>query len=252
MEYAKVLTDMVVVKYAEELALDQENVSRLADSIEELGLLNPITVVKDPDNYLGQSYTMVAGRHRLAAVQKLGWDEVDAIILDCEPTDTRTRRLAEIAENLHRKELTKLERSKLVAEWVELVGGEKPVQVAQVSGGRGIEGGDSKAARDLGLSRYEVLRSKKVAGLTDEAVEAAKELGLDDNQTALLKAAREKTAEAQVAALEGHVVKSDREKAPETPRPCGPFAVIARQLRQMRREELLRLKQEIENILKGE
>ena len=112
-----------------------------------------------------------------------------------------TRRLAEIAENLHRKELTRLERSKLVAEWVELVGGEKPVQVAQVSGGRGIEGGDSKAARDLGLSRYDVRRSKKVAGLTDEAVEAAKELGLDDNMAAIgreIAAEVEKIFEAKI------------------------------------------------------
>jgi len=65
-----------------------------------------------------------------------------------------------------------LERSKLVAEWVELVD-EKPRQVDAVSkGGRGKEGGTRKAARDLGLSDADVRRSKKIANLSPEAQQA--------------------------------------------------------------------------------
>ena len=74
---------------------------------------------------------------------------------------------------LHRNDLTALERSKLVAEWVELVD-EKPRQVDAVSkGGRGKEGGTRKAARDLGLSDADVRRSKKIANLSPEAQQAA-------------------------------------------------------------------------------
>ena len=66
-------------------------------------------------------------------------------------------------KNLARAELTALERDEHVAEWIRLAekkAGEKPAQVAQVSkGGRGNEGGLSKAARDLGIDRDEGRRA---------------------------------------------------------------------------------------------
>ena len=46
-----------------------------------------------------------------------------------------------------------------------------------------------KAARELGMSEIDVRRSLKVASLTPEAKEAAQQLGLDDNRSAMLKAA---------------------------------------------------------------
>lgn len=84
----------------------------------------------------------------------------------------RACRLWEISENLHRAELTALERSKLVAEWVELTG-EKVGQVAQVSGGRGNKEGVSEASRQLGVERTDVRRALKVASLSPEAQEVA-------------------------------------------------------------------------------
>lgn len=92
-------------------------------------------------------------------------------------------RLIEISENLHRAELTALERAKLVAEWVELTE-EKVGQVAQVYGGRGNKEGISEASRQLGVERTEVRRALKVASLSPEAQDAAREVGLDDNRSA--------------------------------------------------------------------
>ena len=43
-------------------------------------------------------------------------------VLDYGQNDYRNHRLVEIAENLHRAELTALERDKLVEEWCELSG----------------------------------------------------------------------------------------------------------------------------------
>ncbi len=66
-------------------------------------------------------------------------------------------RLWEIAENLHRADLTILERSTQETRWIELIEreqaaerGEKPGQFDHVSakGGRGIEGGLSAAVRE--------------------------------------------------------------------------------------------------------
>jgi hypothetical protein len=94
---------------------------------------------------------------------------------------------------LHRAELTTLERSSQVAEWVTLSEGKtggKPVQPEQVSkGGRGNKGGVAAASRELGVDRSEVNRSIKIADISDEAKEAATAAGLANNQTALLKVA---------------------------------------------------------------
>ncbi len=75
--------------------------SRLGASIDTVGLLNPIVVT--------ESGKLVAGRHRLEAVRRLGWAEIPAIIV--EDDDLRNR-LAEIDENLMREELTVSERGR--------------------------------------------------------------------------------------------------------------------------------------------
>ena len=83
---------------------------------------------------------VMAGRHRIAAARKLGWEEIEAREFD---GDKDHARLWEIAENLHRADLTALERSEMIAEWVRLTGrGVPPTrrklpQVGDVSGGRG-------------------------------------------------------------------------------------------------------------------
>ena len=68
-----------------------------------------------------------------------------------------------------------------VAEWCRLVGKEdKIAQVAQfskVGAGRGNKGGESEAARQLGLSQPDVHRASKVASITPEAQQAAHEVG---------------------------------------------------------------------------
>ena len=107
----------------------------------------------------------------------------------------RGYRLIEISENLHRAELTALERDKLVAEWCELTG-EDLNQPESVSGGRGHKSGQREVSRQLGLSQPDVHRALKVASLSPEAQDAAREVGLDDNRSALLEARKQTTAEA--------------------------------------------------------
>ncbi|HEX3862536.1 MAG TPA: hypothetical protein VHY35_12655 [Stellaceae bacterium] len=101
----------------------------------------------------------------------------------------------EIAENLHRAELTVLERSEHVAEWVRLAD-DKLAQVAPVSpkGGRGKEGGINAAARELGIERTDAQRATKIDDLDESAKAEAKALKLDDNQSALLAAAKAPTS----------------------------------------------------------
>ena len=79
----------------------------------------------------------------------------------------------------------------------------KPRQLDAVSvGGRGKKGGIREAARQLGLSEADVRRAIKVASLSPEAQQAAHEVVLADNRSALLRAADETTPEDQIRVLE--------------------------------------------------
>lgn len=90
--------------------LKPEAVKALADSIEEIGLINPITL--KPDG------TINTGRHRLEACKLLGWDEIPFRYADTN--DGRLLELAEIDENLIRNELTVLERADHLARRKEI------------------------------------------------------------------------------------------------------------------------------------
>ena len=175
-------------------ALKAEAVTQLANSMRDIGLRTPITVYQDKEK---NQPVLVAGWHRLEAAKQLGWDTIDALFDTGTPDE---RRMWEIAENLHRAELTALERDEQVAEWIRLAeqraadikasaDDNKLSQVATVSkGGRGNEGGVRAAARELGIDKDDAHRALKVAGLSKEAKQTARETGLANNRTVLLKA----------------------------------------------------------------
>lgn len=75
----------------------------LAKSIEALGLIEPLTVKRG-----GGKYRVIAGRRRLEAVKKLGWQTVPAVIL---PEDTPEGTVEEIAlaENINRLDMHPLD-----------------------------------------------------------------------------------------------------------------------------------------------
>ena len=82
---------------------DQDAVQDLANSITELGLINPITVDQD--------YTLIAGLHRLEAAKQLGWREIECNVTSL---DGLLAELAEIDENVVRKGLSAIEYNDLL------------------------------------------------------------------------------------------------------------------------------------------
>ena len=89
-----------------------EAVDRLAASIKELGLIQPVTVRPRAVMAGGLSeagFQIIAGHHRVAACRALGWTEIDAIVIDS--AESLTDELIEIDENLCRSELTASQRS---------------------------------------------------------------------------------------------------------------------------------------------
>lgn len=186
-------------------------VQDLVGSIKAVGLLTPVSVrfVESED---GLTRTvLVCGMHRLEAVKQLGWHTVPAVVLPQE-TDGEAR-MAEIAENLHRAELTVLERAEHIAEWIRLTEERDAAQVAPHQPRKAGQqpGGINAATRELGIERTQAQRAVKIAEhTTAEAKEAAREVGLDKNQSALLAVAAV-PPEQQVAKVQ----ELAKEKAPD-------------------------------------
>jgi ParB-like nuclease domain len=170
--------------------LNAESVTKLADSIKKVGLRHPITVRRR-----NGAYILVAGRHRIEACKRLGLDHISASIATMTEEESR---LWEIAENLHRAELTKLERDENIAEWIKITEGVSAQVAPKPQGGR-PEGGVRAASRELGIDEDDGRRAVKVASISEEAKEAARDAGIDNNRSALLSVAKEATPEAQVA-----------------------------------------------------
>jgi len=181
-------------------AIDLEAVAAIADSMAEIGQRMPITVrARKGRDSAGSALVLVVGRHRLEAAKMLRWKRIDAVYLDGDKSDAR---LWEIAENLHRSELSVLERAELVCEWADLVEARRQDgQVAHPGGRQPKDKGISKTARRLNVSREQIRRSKVIAGISAEAKAKARELGLDDHQEALLKVAKEPTVDKQIATV---------------------------------------------------
>jgi ParB/RepB/Spo0J family partition protein len=170
--------------------LDDAAVTRLAESMAQIGLQTPITVRDD-----GEWPVLVAGLHRLKAAEQLGWAKIDAVYLE---GDERDARLWEISENLHRADLSAVERAEHIAEWLQLTerkagtahGTTQSAAHAAVEGvsgqpvpklsarGRAGEGrpesGIAAASRELGVGRKTALRAVKIAALPEEIREQAK------------------------------------------------------------------------------
>ena len=98
MTFDHVFTDGVIIGNRMR-ELDEEKVAALAESMRAIGLQQPISVWVDDQN---QPH-LVAGRHRLAAAIKLGWEEIDCVDVRLNEVD---RQIWEIDENLYRKELS--------------------------------------------------------------------------------------------------------------------------------------------------
>ena len=108
--------------------VDDEVVKSLAESMDRIGLQNPIQVRHnfgiDPDtgeydrDFDKGGFALVAGAHRVGAARRLGWGRIEAFVLDDPSPDELA--LVEVDENLIRAELTPLHRGRFVARREEL------------------------------------------------------------------------------------------------------------------------------------
>lgn len=176
-----------------------KQIAMLQDSLRENGLLAPIVVrlANEGNGHSRKSWVLVSGATRLAAAKKEGWSNIEARIL--EGSDV-VMEMAELAENLHRGELTKLERDQQIARYIELCGSKGILRGPRAKIGRGRpEGGLRAAARELHVAPSTARDAMRVADITEPAAAIVAELGLADNPAAYRAVAAEPTAKAQIA-----------------------------------------------------
>jgi ParB-like chromosome segregation protein Spo0J len=214
-----------------------DKVLELAQSIRRLGLQTLPTVVERDGRY-----KLVAGRHRVEAMRLIEGPEgeIDVRVVDFDDIEAR---LWAISENLHRNELHPLRRSEQIAEWIRLTEANQSSQVGPVEskrdegatvhevssqlatkpqGGR-PESGIRAAARELGVGKDEARRAVKIDSITPEAKEAAREAGLERNQSALLKVASYADADQVEAVADIAKARAEKAQAPRAPDPVKPL-----------------------------
>lgn len=85
------------IKIKKRVRKDLGDLDALKESLRVYGLMNPIT--------LNSKYELVAGERRLEAARSLGWERINAIILDKNVDKIRQLEM-ELEENNQRKEFS--------------------------------------------------------------------------------------------------------------------------------------------------
>jgi ParB family chromosome partitioning protein len=96
-EIAKIKTN----PYQPRREFNEEAIKELASSIQKYGLLQPVVLIRDEDEYI-----LVAGERRLRATKLLGEEYIKAIVVDYSKNDLREYALI---ENIQREDLNPIE-----------------------------------------------------------------------------------------------------------------------------------------------
>lgn len=106
------VTSITANTYQPRKRIDEDELRPLADSIRELGVLQPILVRKSGDG----TYELIAGERRWRASQLAGLDRVPAIVRDVENVESLEQALV---ENLHRKDLNPLDEAAALRQLID-------------------------------------------------------------------------------------------------------------------------------------
>ena len=158
----------------------RKELTELAHSIEENGLLQPITVRRIRGGE--KDFELIAGHRRLMATMALGQTHIKAIIE--EITDEESAVLA-LVENMQRKDLSCFEEARAIAGLMQQLG------LSQ-----------QETARRLGKSQPAVANKLRLLRLPDWVQQAVEEQGLSERHArALLRLEKEEDLKKTLAAI---------------------------------------------------
>ena len=160
---------------------NEENIEEIAESINEIGLINPISIDSDQN--------LIAGYHRLQAYKLVGLKEIRAIIRKQKELKAR---LQEIDENLKRAELTAIEKSIHIEEREVIL--REINQLSQKGDNRfSIQGKSTQAQRaaEIGMSRRNYQYHKELENLHPEVKDLLNDSKFSTNLMDLVLLSRE-------------------------------------------------------------
>jgi len=142
---------------------DEEAIARLADSIAQYGILQPLTVRRSPE--AEGKYELVAGERRLRAAKLLGLQSVPCLILNVD--GLRSAELS-IIENIQRENLNMFEEASAIAELIFIY------KYTQEQVARRLSTSQSYVANKLRLLRYDADEREAIlkGGLTERHARA--------------------------------------------------------------------------------
>jgi len=118
------------------------DIDTLSASIKAIGLINPITVVQDKN----KRYRILAGRRRYWACVLAELIEISCTVIQTD--DTAANRIIEVAENLHRLQLTPMQEANAIQKL------------------RNLKMTDESIAADMGMTQQFVVRRAKLLDLS--------------------------------------------------------------------------------------
>lgn len=136
--------------------ITSESVADITASIREIGLIQPLVVIKDPDKKPHKGvdfYLVVAGHRRFRACVDAGLSPIPCDVIDCDVT---TAKRVTMIENLQRKDVDPLMEADLIAGLIE--GGMTQAEIAAETGR-----GEKWVARRANLRKLSSSWRKRVA-----------------------------------------------------------------------------------------
>ncbi len=160
----------------------EDKVNEIAESISQVGLINPITIDKNKN--------LLAGFHRYLAYQKLGISTIPSIVQD---RDDRYSELVEVDENLKRNELNHIETADHIVRREELL---KALGLTKSSGDNRFTSSEGKLrikdiAEGIGLSERSYQKRKQVSKIHPEVKDLLVDTEFADSLLDLIKLSSE-------------------------------------------------------------
>ena len=162
---------------------DEGAVKDLAESIEGIGLLHPITVSRH-----GEWFHLLSGMHRLEAFRLLGRETIPATISQSDPL---IEELIEVEENLVSSKLTSIDESRFIVRWEEILEslGKKAVKGDNRWNRSGLTNEDMAKSRGMSLRNFQY--TKSIATLHPEVQDLLNETVFANNKMDLVALAKE-------------------------------------------------------------
>lgn len=168
-------------RYQPRIIFDEEAIAELAQSIQENGLIQPVSVRKVEDHY-----EIIAGERRFRACQLLNMEKIPCYVLT--PNEDQAAQMA-LVENVQRRDLTAIEEAKSY------------VQIMRQCGLT-----QEEVAKKIGKSQSSVANKIRLLNLPEDIQEGILENKITERHArALLSAPKEKQKKIYDAVVEKHL-----------------------------------------------